>query len=209
MENYTVFDVLVKGIKESFAVWILVFCSILSLGVIIERFWNLFIKSRGLTPRELARKIIQAVIDGKKTNAIALCDSIDSPYARVFKLVLEENNDEKVSMAVEEEVLQMEKNLGILGTIGNIAPYIGLFGTVIGVMKAFQSLGVTGATGPTVVMKGISEALIATAIGLFVAVVAVVFYNYFLRKVKRNTKEISILSSEIADVISDVLKRKK
>jgi biopolymer transport protein ExbB len=80
--------------------------------------------------------------------------------------------------------LLLEKRLGILATFGNNAPFIGLFGTVLGVMKAFHDLGVSNEFGVRVVMEGISQALVATALGLFVAIPCVIAYNYFVRKVK-------------------------
>ncbi|WP_456399452.1 MotA/TolQ/ExbB proton channel family protein [Persephonella sp.] len=80
--------------------------------------------------------------------------------------------------------LTLEKRLGILATFGNNAPFIGLFGTVLGIIKAFHDLGTSTEFGVRVVMQGISEALVATAMGLFVAIPAVISYNYFVRKVK-------------------------
>ena len=80
--------------------------------------------------------------------------------------------------------LTLEKRLGILATFGNNAPFIGLFGTVLGVIKAFYDLGNSSEFGVKVVMQGISEALVATAMGLFVAIPSVIAYNYFVRKIK-------------------------
>lgn len=80
--------------------------------------------------------------------------------------------------------LLLEKRLGILATFGNNAPFIGLFGTVLGVIKAFHSLGTSTEFGVRVAMTGISEALVATALGLFVAIPSVVAYNYFVRRIK-------------------------
>jgi biopolymer transport protein ExbB len=80
----------------------------------------------------------------------------------------------------------LEKNLLILGTLGNNAPFIGLFGTVLGIIKAFNDLAVAGTSGPTIVMRGVSEALVATAMGLLIAIPAVAAYNYFQGKIKRS-----------------------
>jgi len=80
--------------------------------------------------------------------------------------------------------LALEKRLGILATFGNNAPFIGLFGTVLGIMQAFHDLGNSSQFGVKVVMEGISEALVATAMGLFVAIPSVIAYNYFVRKIK-------------------------
>src|SRR5262249_16978265 len=82
------------------------------------------------------------------------------------------------------ERLQLERNLAILGTLGNNAPFIGLFGTVLGIIKAFHDLSMNQGGGAGVVMSGISEALVATAIGLLVAIPAVIAFNYFQRRVR-------------------------
>ncbi len=80
--------------------------------------------------------------------------------------------------------LALEKRLGILATFGNNAPFIGLFGTVLGIIEAFHALSTSNEFGIRVVMGGISEALVATALGLFVAIPSVIAYNFFVRKVK-------------------------
>ncbi len=82
--------------------------------------------------------------------------------------------------------LSLEKRLGILATFGNNAPFIGLLGTVLGIIKAFHDLGTAKEFGVQVVMEGISEALVATAMGLFVAIPSVIAYNYFVRRIKKD-----------------------
>ncbi|MEJ2053839.1 MAG: MotA/TolQ/ExbB proton channel family protein, partial [Calditrichaceae bacterium] len=100
------------------------------------------------------------------------------------------------AMAIEQRT-KLEKNLNILGTLGNIAPLIGLFGTVVGIIRAFHSLSVSGSAGPSVVAAGIAEALMTTAAGLVVAVPAVVFYNYYLRRVDTVMNEIESISKKV------------
>ena len=86
--------------------------------------------------------------------------------------------------AKAREKLRLERNLAFLATLGSNAPFVGLFGTVLGVIKAFHDLAGSQAGGPSVVMAGISEALVATAVGLMVAIPAVVAFNYFNRRVR-------------------------
>jgi biopolymer transport protein ExbB/TolQ len=113
-----------------------------------------------------------------------------TPAARV--LLSGFQNIEKGAAAVEEiligkrisEKFKMESKLVILGTLGNNAPFIGLFGTVLGIIKAFHDLATAQNPNPSVVMSGVSEALVATAVGLLVAIPAVIAYNYFQRRVK-------------------------
>jgi len=98
---------------------------------------------------------------------------------------MEENPEaaeEKMHIALSEQRLQMERNLGFLGTMGNTAPLLGLLGTVWGIMRAFHDMARTGSAGPSVVAAGVAEALFTTAAGLLVAVPAVMIYNHFVRK---------------------------
>jgi biopolymer transport protein ExbB len=92
--------------------------------------------------------------------------------------------DEAATSAMIRERLQMERNLAFLGTVGNNAPFVGLFGTVIGIIQAFHHLSLNTQGGAATVMAGISEALVATAIGLLVAIPAVAAFNIFQRRIK-------------------------
>src|SRR5262249_61933429 len=87
--------------------------------------------------------------------------------------------------AIYEEGLKLKKNLWILGTVASSAPFIGLLGTVVGIIKSFENMAVVGTGGFSVVAAGISEALVATALGLGVATIALVFYNYFQIRVAK------------------------
>ncbi|MGH7898447.1 MAG: MotA/TolQ/ExbB proton channel family protein [Candidatus Binatia bacterium] len=170
--------------------WILIFASILSVTVMIERliyFW------RNRTPVE---RFIEAFTDrlGRDdvNGASALADMTKGAEARIAKIGLAHFNEgeqvveEMMASRKVAERLRLEKYLMILGTMGNNAPFFGLFGTVLGIIKAFHDLGQSGggATGATTVMAGISEALVATAMGLLVAIPAVIAYNYFNKKVR-------------------------
>jgi biopolymer transport protein ExbB len=122
--------------------------------------------------------------------ATSYVQRISTPAARV--LLSGFQSIEKGAGAVEEiligkrisEKFKMESKLVILGTLGNNAPFIGLFGTVLGIIKAFHDLATAQNPNPSVVMTGVSEALVATAVGLLVAIPAVIAYNYFQRRVK-------------------------
>jgi len=122
--------------------------------------------------------------------ATAYVQRTSNPAARV--LLAGFQNMDKGADAVEEiligkrisEKFKMESKLVILGTLGNNDPFIGLFGTVLGIIKAFHDLATAQNPNPSVVMTGVSEALVATAVGLFVAIPAVIAYNYFQRRVK-------------------------
>jgi len=100
---------------------------------------------------------------------------------------------------INSQTVQLERRLSFLATTGNSAPFIGLFGTVWGIMEAFHNIGLTGATSLAIVAPGISEALIATAVGLFAAIPAVIGYNYFLSRIRRIVTE---MDNFVAEFIS-------
>lgn len=104
-----------------------------------------------------------------------------------------------IERATMMTVADMKKGLGGLATIATTAPFIGLFGTVIGIINAFRGMAASGAGGLGTVSAGISEALVTTALGLFVAIPAVWLYNYFLNKVERFQVEMSNSASELID----------
>jgi biopolymer transport protein ExbB len=114
----------------------------------------------------------------------------DSPAGRIFLKIFEKEGGQPVdsakafaSEAIFEETQSLKKHLWILGTVASSAPFIGLLGTVVGIIKAFENMAVEGTGGFAVVAAGISEALVATALGLAVAIIAVVFYNYFQTRI--------------------------
>ncbi len=104
------------------------------------------------------------------------------------------------------EKLGMERNINFLATTGNTAPFIGLFGTVWGIMNTFGSIGATGAASIAVVAPGISEALIATAMGLFAAIPAVVGYNHILTRIDRISGEVDSFSTDLTNMLEKKLR---
>ena len=188
-------------LRSSFTLILLIFCSILSLTSAIER-W-LFFRKIDMDSTGFLVKIRQFLETGKFSEASALCEKTPGPIAVIAKNAV--SNHQKPKSDIEElleatrlrERLKLEKFLTILGTLGNTAPFIGLFGTVVGIIKAFRDLALSGAGGPAVVAKGIAEALVATAAGLAVAIPAVIIYNYYMRKVKTISACMEAASIEI------------
>jgi biopolymer transport protein TolQ len=111
--------------------------------------------------------------------------------------------------SIMEEVTRLESYLTFLATTGSTCPFIGLFGTVWGIMNAFRGIGVKSSASIGVVASGISEALIATAFGLFAAIPAVVAYNYYLNKIRVLTTEMDNFSSEFTNIVERHVKRIK
>jgi len=112
-----------------------------------------------------------------------------------------DNVERALNRACGTEASRLEKALGFLATTGSACPFIGLFGTVWGIMNAFQGIGARGSATLAVVAPGISEALIATAAGLAAAIPAVIFYNYYLNKVRAITVEMDSFASEFLNLI--------
>ena len=189
-----------------FTIYILLLCSVVSLAVIIERLLYFQRRSRFARPL-LMEKIRQEYKKGQVYEAINLCRVADTPYAKVVSAGLSLNgHDEKViSNAMEREItvetIKLERFTSIVATIGGTAVYIGLFGTVLGIMQAFADIGKAGSGGMDIVTTGISEALICTAAGLFVAIPAVVAYNYFMRKIDNFVVDMELAASELIDMI--------
>lgn len=190
--------------KGGITVVVLACFSILSAGVMMERLWafSRFKKAlKTFLPR--ARKALK---HGGREAASAICE-VEGPAARVFREGLSKYKEgktavgEAMELAARQEILSLEKYLGILGTIGSTAPFVGLFGTVLGIIRAFHDLSVAEGAGPSVVADGIAEALVATAMGLFVAVPAVIAYNYFIRKVSSLSIDIESSAAEFADLL--------
>jgi biopolymer transport protein ExbB len=162
-------------------------CSILVVAVMIER----LLRYRGIEKktRELTRSVVEALGKRDLSTANALTQTTKTPIAQIFreglawKNIALEDLERILATARQETVGELRRGLWVLGTIGSLAPFIGLFGTVVGIMKAFHQIAVEGSGGFEVVAAGISEALIATAVGLAVAILALAFYNYLNVKI--------------------------
>ena len=114
-----------------------------------------------------------------------------------------ERVEERVRVVLSSEALRLSAHVSIVGTIGNIAPFIGLFGTVLGIIRAFRDIGQVGAAGPAVVATGISEALVATAAGLFVAISSVIAYNLLITWQSRILRRAEIAATQVVDMVAE------
>ena len=179
-------DIIQKG---AIATYPLILLSIISVTVVLERLWSL--KNIGSVTLRITESLLEPIKKGQRDLAIAICkQNSQSPAARIFLNVLErdgtqghETTSTLATEAMFEETQKLKKHLWILGTVASSAPFIGLLGTVVGIIKAFESMAIAGTGGFAVVAAGISEALVATALGLVVAIIAVIFYNYFQTRI--------------------------
>jgi biopolymer transport protein ExbB len=167
------------NLGSGWVLWLLVFLSVLSVAVMVER--AIAMAGRLNDFDAVSEKLRAALIKG---DSKAARDLLGGSTAAV----------EAMASARSRERLSLEKHLGILGTLGNNAPFIGLFGTVLGIIKAFADLAKNQGGGAAVVMAGIAEALVATAVGLLVALPAVVAFNILQGRIRRTMGRVDALA---------------
>jgi biopolymer transport protein ExbB/TolQ len=176
----------IAAVGPDWVLWLLLLMSLLSVATIIERF--VFFRRRRLRVVPFSRALEAALRSGDLNAVRALLKNTPGPESTILLRALEWFDDgadamsEVLEMAIREQRLELEHGSTFLGTVGNNAPFVGLLGTVLGVVAAFQELGETSGTSMGSVMGGIAEALIATALGIGVALPAVVAYNLFTKR---------------------------
>jgi biopolymer transport protein ExbB len=165
-------------------------------------FWGLVERAR-----ELGAEVGKLLVHGDLQAARTVCERSSSPVADIFIAALNtvQRPGQSEKRAAERErqrfALWMKRRLWAIGTVGSLAPFIGLFGTVVGIIRAFRDIGLSGTGGFSVVAAGVAEALYATAGGIFVAVVAVMFYNYFQSRGNRATVEVKLVVDEFLELL--------
>ena len=176
--------------------WVILLASISGLAVIIEKMYTFLSKEKKLSENE-KNQLYKALRTGNREEIVKLCkDKTDSVSKSVTKIVsnMDINFDELdnshrqviegiISESILEQTTELEKGMSLLGTVVNAAPQLGLLGTVTGMIAAFSALTRNGTSTAKIVAGGISEALYTTAFGLIVAIPALVFYNYFNRRI--------------------------
>lgn len=198
-------------------VTLLALMSIWSLTIAIERLYRFQMAKKeslqvalGITPLLKQHKLAEAIAFAKDKKfkhshlaKVLAAGLTEFQYQSSEQLPPDFDIVDSGKRAIERETLmttaEMKKGLGNLATISTTAPFVGLFGTVIGIINAFRGMAISGSGGLGAVSAGIAEALATTAFGLFVAVPAVWMYNYFLNKVERFNVEMSNASSQLID----------
>ncbi len=186
---------------------VLLFLSTLSLAVIIERVILYYQGAR--TRREtFMLDIADQIRRGNIAKAKEICLAAKTPFAKVVAvgLGLKGSSSGIIDNAMERQItietIKLERRTAIIGTIGSTSVYIGLFGTVLGIIRAFQDISQQGAGGMAVVINGIAEALVCTAVGLCVAVPAVIAFNYCQSRIERFVMDMDIVASETLDLMT-------
>lgn len=179
------FEVIAMG---GIVLWVIMGLSVVGAAIIIERL--LYFRRISVDEDKLFQRIKASVEKGHFDEAMSICDNNLSPLSALIKVGIEHREypelaqKEVLKDAANQEVPKLERNVSALGTIAHIAPLLGLLGTVTGTMQAFGVLGRFGAVAdPSILAKGVSEALVTTVAGIVVAVPAVIFYNYLVTKV--------------------------
>lgn len=194
--------------QGAIATYPLILMSIMSITVVLERLWSL--RNIGSMTLRTTESILEPLKKGQRDLAIAMCrQNSQSPAGRIFLNILNREPNQRLEVmssiateAIFEESQRLKKHLWILGTVASSAPFIGLLGTVVGIIRAFESMAVAGTGGFAVVAAGISEALVATALGLGVAIIALVFYNYFQTRIGSLNALFRIQVGKILQIIS-------
>jgi len=197
-ESLNIFQLVAKG---GYTIIALIVCSIISITVIIQKY-SMFRGIKDMTKKDIDM-IKSAVAANEFDKAKLIAEKSGTFLGRVLYEALKSSTrdgmKEAIERAVSTEAMSLEEYLPAVGTIGNIAPFIGLLGTVIGIMRAFHDLGKYGMGNPSVISTGISESLVATASGLFVAIPSVIFYNYFARRINRFVITVENSATEILE----------
>lgn len=202
-ESMSFFDLLLEGGVLMIPLFLL---SILAVYVIAER-WRSLNNSR-IEIDSFLREIESMLKDGDRQRALTYCDSIDKPLARILKAGIRRlgrpirDIEDAIRNAGKKEIFHLEKRMNWLATIAGVAPLIGFTGTVTGMIEAFMDIqSLQGNVNPSVLAGGIWEALITTATGLIVGIIAFGFYNFLLGKIKRMVHELENASADFIDLL--------
>ena len=188
----------ITALGTEWVLWLLIFLSIISFAVIIER--GIFFYKIHFDIATFTEQLTKSLELNDWDSVTKLCEQSPSLACQTVLRGVEARS--RGAHAMEESMTgymlgqkqKLDHGLMILGTLGNNAPFIGLFGTVLGIIIAFRDLALNPQGGAAVVMRGISEALIATAVGLMVAIPAVIAYNFYQRLVKRQVSAADAIS---------------
>lgn len=185
----------------TWVMWLLVLLSVISIAIVLERTYYLFASRENL--QNLREDFLRSLRRGDLSAVEKRLSGAKSFEARVVRAgveaAVEGADSAEQRMAAESQLvkLHMERNLAFLGTVGNNAPFVGLLGTVIGVIRSFHQLDSTKGQVTSGLMADVGEALVATAIGILVALPAVAFFNLFQRIIRARLAQADALGKEL------------
>jgi biopolymer transport protein ExbB len=184
---------------------VLILLSVIAVAIVIERL--VFFSQQHGDSKALLKSLGQKIATDDIPGAIKVCGTNKGMLPRILEFGLLRGTKNRaditdaLSIALMENLNTLERNLGIIGTIAVIAPFVGLFGTVLGIIHAFQDIALKGNSTPAVVAAGVGEALVTTAAGLLVAVISVVFFNYFKTRIKGYNQEMIVAANQLAEML--------
>jgi biopolymer transport protein ExbB len=174
------------AMTDSPILMVLVVCSVVTLGIALERLY--YFRKRAGNADLVLMETLEALRKGQVGQALARCKATNHPVGAVGAETMEcllarpAETEEAMQVVLSQQKLLLERNTNILGTMAAVAPLIGLLGTVWGIMRAFNSMAMTGSAAPSVVAAGVAEALVTTAAGLVIAVPSVLLFNHFTKR---------------------------
>lgn len=202
---------LIEVFKGSLVMIILLFCSIVALALIIERF--IYFTRNRFDPRKGFIAFSQLVRNQGVNAAFNVVNQKKNTLNGLFNVALtnrqidSDNLLDLLSSFIVEEKVKFDRYLGGMGTLANAATLLGLLGTVMGLIKSFHNISITGSGGPAVISSGIAEALLTTAFGLFIGIPTLFFYNYFSKKSNELAMELDGVSDRIVVLFSNLKKK--
>lgn len=179
--------------------YLLLLCSLTAMTVIVERFFFWFRHSRN-RDRTLVDEILECAEKSDYIEAARLGSGSDDSIVKVLVCGLVHRDfslNSALEMAAAVEIKQMKRFMNVLDTMVTVSPLLGIFGTVTGIIRSFEAMGVAGGQNPIAVSGGIAEALITTATGLMIAIPSVAFFNYFNSKIEDEVHEIETYSTSL------------
>jgi biopolymer transport protein ExbB len=187
--------------------YLILFCSVIALAVFLERIFHL--RRAGINAAIFMDNIRALISEGKMEEASVLCRKTPGPVAHILGAGLNASGrsraaiKEAIKDAGVHEVPRLEKNMVVLATIAHVAPLLGLLGTVLGMIRTFRIIqNLSGLVNPSDLAGGIWEALLTTAFGLFVAILAYIAYNYLVSRVGKMVLDMETSSTELVNLLS-------
>lgn len=184
-------------------------CSLLGLVFIIERAWALY--RAKINTQEFLDRVRTALLKRRNVKeAVAVCEEYQGPIANIMKAGLlkygrpQDEIERTIEAASAHELARLERGLGVLASVSNIAPLLGFLGTVSGMINSFDALARAGLSNPGLVAKGISEALITTASGLAIAIPILAAYNYFTTRVGKFVLEMETSANVLLETYAEM-----
>ena len=201
MQGFTLYTMILRGWP---VLSVLLIMSIASVSVMVDRV--LLLRRARTDVRGFVAKVLDLMERRGRMDTLAYCEQMPQPFARVIADLLREQGgretlERTLARSIRQVTYKLEARVPVLGTVAGTAPFVGLFGTVLGIIRAFRDIAGNSAGGPEVVSAGIAEALVTTACGLVVAIPAVAGYNFLVSTIRRLEEDWQLAASYVIDAL--------